>query len=219
MPELLAVYLGRLRELPPEGQLTGMFKTACQDRLWIGPEGLEGDVQADRRFHGGPEKAVHQMSLTTYQRISEKFPLLKAMAQPGSLGENLSVTDMDDSNVCIGDRIRIGTALLEVSQPRSPCWKINHRFDEASLSRFLQDSGCPGWYYRVLEPGHVQAGDAVAIEARPHPDHTLSALWVLYNDLNPSLATLADWAALDALNSDWRLKFRQRLEWLEKHRA
>lgn len=212
MLTLAAVYTGTLRELP-EGQQTGIFKTSTSAKVWIGPEGLQGDVQADRRVHGGPEKAVHQMSTQTYERLQVAFPHLSAKLTPGSLGENLTIPGMDDFEVCIGDCWRVGEALLQVNQMRRPCWKINHRFDEDGLSHFLQESHATGWYYRVLEPGFVQAGDPVALEAQPHPGYTLAALWQLYQEQRPTFEALADWAALPALTLDWRIRLQQRHDW------
>lgn len=122
-----ALYKGRLRPLPPEGRRTGIFKDPIE-RADVTKEGIVGDHQADRRFHGGPEKALHQYAQISYERIVSEFPELEGTAVPGSIGENISSSHLTDESICIGDIYRIGDVLAQVSQPRSPCWKINHKY-------------------------------------------------------------------------------------------
>jgi len=125
--------IGALRTLEPEGQRTGLFKEPVT-RAMIRRSGLVGDHQADQRYHGGPEKAVHQYPPDHYPRIAARFPTAAHHAVPGAMGENLASAGMTECTVCLGDRYRLGEAELEVSQPRTPCWKLNHRFGEDRLS-------------------------------------------------------------------------------------
>ena len=138
------LYRGSLQSLEPEGQRTGIFKEAIQSAE-VDEEGILGDHQADRRFHGGLEKALHQYALASYEKIGSEYPVLKGIAVPGSIGENISSPSLSDSTVCIGDVYRIGGVLVQVSQPRSPCWKINHKFGIDKLSLFIERQRITGW--------------------------------------------------------------------------
>ena len=140
----------------------------------VGAEGLEGDEQGDRRVHGGPDKAVHQYALEHYAAWRADLGALPVLDAPGAFGENLASTGVTEATLCWGDRVRIGSVLLEVAQSRQPCWKLNLRFGHKDMARRLQDTGRTGWYWRVLEPGHLQAGDAIHLIARPHPEWTLA---------------------------------------------
>src|SRR5690606_25926853 len=103
-------------------------------------------------------------------------PLLDA---PGAFGENISTAGLDENSVCLGDRFRLGTALVEVTQARQPCWKLDHRFQTKGVMADVVKTRRSGWYYRVLEPGTVRAGDALELVERPWPDWPLASLFGL----------------------------------------
>lgn len=208
------VFVGGLSALAPEGQPTGMFKASVAGPVCLGPEGLEGDIQADRRVHGGPEKAVHHYAAEHYPLLAAHFPVAAAEFIPGSLGENLSTTGWTEQAVCIGDVFRIGTCRVQVSQPRSPCWKINHRFGESSLSRFVAEHGIAGWYYRVLASGTIQAGDEFELIERNATPVSLHRLWHSSLAHRPEPDELSALAATPGLAALWVRKLNERLEWL-----
>lgn len=222
------IFVGAIRPLPPEGQPTGIFKAPLAAPAAVGPLGIAGDQQADLRVHGGPEKAVHQYCADHYPRLATAFPRAEAPFVPGSLGENLSVAGLDEAAVCIGDRFRLGTALLEVSQPRSPCWKIDARFGIDSgrhgLARYIAQHGLTGWYYRVVEAGTVQPGDALEQVAEGAGRLRLAALWNGWHGLpegsaDPSPAWLRHLVAtVPALPASWQKKLTDRAAWLEANR-
>lgn len=144
--------------------------------------GLQGDEQGDTRIHGGPDKAVHQYPLDHYAAWRSELGDLPVLEQPGAFGENIASTGMAEADLCWGDRVRMGSVLLEVAQTRQPCWKLNTRFGQRDMALRLQRTGRTGWYYRVLEPGTLQAGNAIALVARPHPAWPLSrVIEVLYH--------------------------------------
>jgi MOSC domain-containing protein YiiM len=118
---------------------------------------------------------------------------------------------LNENTVCIGDRVRIGGALVEVSQPRQPCYKLNLRFEEPGLSAAAEQNGRTGWYCRVVEPGMVAAGDAVEIVARPHPDWTVRRIQHLIFDEAPDRDAIAAAAQLPALAADLRARFTRRV--------
>lgn len=124
-------------------------------------EGLAPDEQADRTVHGGPEMALHLYPLDHHAWWRERIGDHPALDEPGGFGSNLAVAGLTEDMVHIGDRFRLGTALVEISQPRQPCWKIEHRFGHKGMVAAIVKSGRCGWYFRVLETGEVAAGDTL----------------------------------------------------------
>ncbi len=128
-------------------------------------DGLAPDEQADRRVHGGPEMAVHLYPLDHHEYWRGELGALELLDKPGAFGSNLAVNGLTESAVHIGDRFRVGSALLEISQPRQPCWKIEHRFgalcNAKGMVAKIVKTGRSGWYFRVIEIGEAQAGDEI----------------------------------------------------------
>lgn len=176
---MVTLYIGGIRPLPPENQPTGMFKREHAQPAWLGVEGLAGDAQADRRVHGGPEKALHQYPVGHYAKLAAAFPDAAPLLVPGSIGENLSVPGWDEANVCIGDVFRLGDARIQVSQPRSPCWKIDRRFHVGGMAQYIGEHGLTGWYYRVLDEGEVAAGCAFELIERSDDAISVAAAYAL----------------------------------------
>ncbi len=210
-----AVFVGRLRPLPPEGQQTGIFKLPAGGPVQVGADGLDGDAQGDRRVHGGPEKAVHYYPAEHYARLAERVPDVAALLVPGVLGENLSGHGLTEAAVCIGDVFAVGGCRLQVSQPRQPYWKISHRLGHGPMSRLIADLGCTGWYFRVLQGGTVAAGDAVELVERPAPELSLARLWAAHAAHRPASAELRRLAAAPGLNPDWAHRLGERAAWLD----
>lgn len=207
---LSSLRTGRTAELAP-GVLSAIDKQPADRPLHLGPEGFAGDEQAERRHHGGPEKAVHHYDAGHYPAWRAELGALPRLV-PGGFGENLSTLGLTEDDVAVGDVFRLGTALIEVSQARQPCWKLNLRFGVPDMARRVQDSGRTGWYYRVREPGTVAPGDALALVERRAPDWTLTRLWrVLYRD-GLNTGELAGMAALEPLSPGWRGLAQRRLD-------
>lgn len=171
---MLRIFTGGISTLPPDDTPTGIFKQERQGPVWLGAEGLEGDAQADRRVHGGPDKALHQYPVAHYARLAAAFPEATPLLMPGGLGENLSVPGWDETNVCIGDVFRLGEARVQVSQPRKPCWKIDRRFGAPGMMRMIGEEGLTGWYFRVIGEGRVTPGCAFELLERPSPALTVA---------------------------------------------
>ncbi|RNF33582.1 MOSC domain-containing protein [Paracoccus methylarcula] len=203
---------GKAATLAGSDRPSGIAKSPVEAPLMLGPEGLAGDQQADRRVHGGPEKAVHHYPRDHYPVWRDEIGAHPLLDEPGAFGENISTTGLTEADVAVGDTFRLGRAVLQVSQGRQPCWKLNHRFGIADMARCVQGSGRTGWYYRVVEPGIVAPGDALVLIDRSAPDWTIRRLWhVMYVErLNPD--DLSRMASLDVLAEGWRRHARRRLE-------
>ena len=167
MPTVDHLFIGVLRTLEPEGQRTGLFKDPVA-RVQVRRFGLADDQHADHRYHGGPDKAVPQDPPDHYPRLATRFPAAAQQAAPGALGENLGSVGMTERTVGIGDRYRMQAADLELSQPRTPCWKINDRFGEHDRSRFVWAERITGGYYRVVREGMIERGAALVLLVRPN---------------------------------------------------
>ena len=215
----IALFVGSIRPLPESGRPTGIYKQPVHAPLALGPEGLAGDHQADRRVHGGRDKAVHLYPAGHYARLAERFPAAARLLLPGSLGENLSTADLDENDICLGDIWRLGHARLQLSQPRSPCWKIDERFGCDGMAAFIAETGRTGWYWRVLAPGTVSPGDALMLEQRSAEPISLATATASLRHHRPPVAMLDRIAAAPGIAADWRRKIADRADWLRRHPA
>lgn len=211
-----AVLTGRAMAYTRPGSRSAIHKRRREGVVAVGPLGLEGDEQGDLRVHGGPDKAVHCYAWAHYPHWREQLagtaPDLGLLARPGAFGENLSLdAGLDEHSACIGDRWRIGSAVFELSQGRQPCWKLNDRFGVPDMALRVQRSARAGWYLRVLQAGHLQAGDTVWLLARPHPAWPVARLLQAIAERQCEPDTLREILALP-LPPSWRKLFLRRLE-------
>jgi len=215
MSTVIGIFIGGISLLEPEGHRTAIFKQPIATGR-VTATGLEGDHQADLRFHGGPEKALHHYAAENYTHLTAEFPALADALVPGSLGENLSTFGWNEDNVHIGDVFRINRTVVQVSQPRSPCWKINHRFGIDDLSKRIASRCMTGWYYRVLEFGSISVGDTFElIEQQPDPISILR-FWEIVLSHRPSAGDLDKLCEIPALTEAWKRKLTERKAWLER---
>lgn len=142
-------------------ELSAIQKRPQEGPVQIHAEGLAPDEQADRRVHGGPEMALHLYPLDHHAWWRGEIGDHPLLDEPGSFGSNLALRGLTEDQVHIGDRFACGTALIEISQPRQPCWKIEHRFGHKGMVAAIVRSGRCGWYFRVIEPGEVAAGESL----------------------------------------------------------
>ncbi len=210
-----ALLVGTVQALAGSSHASGIDKHPVEDRLWLDIEGFAGDQQADRKHHGGPDKAVHHYAFDHYPSWTAEIGSREVLSRPGAFGENLSTSGITEEDVCIGDIFMLGSATVQVSQARQPCWKLNKRFDFPGMSRLVQQSGKTGWYYRVLETGWVAPGSDLTLLERRHPE------WPLARILDVLYWKTLDAAALEALcgievfPASWRQLFERRLQALE----
>lgn len=205
--QIIGLYSGKLSHIGPRHSPTGIYKWPIE-RVLVNASGIVGDVQADKRFHGGPQKALHQFALSSYEKIIKRFPLLHTKALPGSMGENLCATDMHDANVCIGDIYQVGSCLLQVSAPRIPCSKIDQKFKQTDMNILIRHRRLTGWYYRVLEQGQICLHDDIVLLDRLNPQISIDAIM---NTLDAQAGALPLELAINAsgLDPQWQHKLRQ----------
>jgi MOSC domain-containing protein YiiM/ferredoxin-NADP reductase len=196
---LIEVRTGKPAKLGKGPLVSAINKGVRAGAVAVSRLGLEGDEQADRNFHGGPDKAILHYAAENYEAWLAEAPTRPELYRAGAFGENLLSRGFSETNVCVGDVFQIGSAIVEVSQPRQPCFKLNHRFGEPSMARRVQQTGRTGWYYRVRTEGRVSAGDEIRLLDRPNPEWPLKRvqhyLYVERMDTD-ALKTLATLPAL-----------------------
>lgn len=187
---------------------SAFLKTPLGGCVSIRSLGIEGDVQVDRKNHGGVDMAVHHYPHDHYVWWDNHLGGHELLSAAPAFGENLVVAGMTEADVHIGDRFRLGSALLEISQPRQPCWKIEHRFGrKAMIAAIIKQHNC-GWYYRVIEEGEASAGDMLERTETGHADWSVAKLFAKLYDPNhkADLDELREIAALEKLCTLWRTK-------------
>ncbi|HQR04081.1 MAG: MOSC domain-containing protein [Proteobacteria bacterium] len=204
-----SVQIGPVR--PLGATQSGIVKAPVSGPQRVGRLGLDGDQQADMRVHGGEDKAVLCYARAHHDYWREALPGHPLLEVPGAFGENLSIDDLDENTVCIGDRWRIGGVLFSVTQGRLPCYKLNLRFGVPDMAARVQASVRTGWYLRVLEPGSLQEGDRCDLLDRPHPDATVATLLTLIRDRETRHERLEPILALP-LPPSWRRLFEKRMQ-------
>lgn len=183
---------------------SGFVKTRVTGSLQADVTGLPGDEQADRRVHGGPDMAIYAYARSHYERWMAEFPEHAALWGSGALGENLSLDGWDETKVCVGDVVQIGEAVLQVTRPRKPCFKLALRFGDLRLPRRLVETGRCGWYYRVLKTGLIAEGDEAVLVRRLYPDWTIRRINDISIQADASPAELRELAGFPELAGNWR---------------
>ncbi len=207
---VVSVNVGMPREVEWNGKTisTGIYKEPVSGPIELKKLNLQGDAQADLSVHGGPNMAVYAYSANHYAYWKSQLP--DHEFNWGAFGENLTVDGCLDDEIFIGDQLRIGTAELQVTQPRVPCFKLGIRFgDQAMVKRFM-DSKKFGFYFRVLKEGEIQAGDSIEFLEQDKGKVSVSDIMTLY--LNSDERELMKRAVdVEALPESWRTHFEKTL--------
>jgi len=208
---ILSLQVGQPRAMDPHGQpwTTATFKDPVEGKVALSSTGLVGDASADLEHHGGVDKAVLAYSDEHTERWRrELFP---DGLPAGAFGQNFTVQGLTESNVCLGDIFDVGTARVQVSQPRQPCWKQNRRYHLPDLVVRIVRTGRTGWYLRVLREGEVAAGDILTLTERPHPEWTVERANQVMHVQKTNRELTLELAACPALAQAWvkplRLRF------------
>ena len=216
----ISLFIGQSAEMNAElapGLVSANVKHEAGHPLWCSFSGLEGYGQSDKRHHGGPDRALHYYPADHYPwwktwQTALGLPAPRASWQPAGFGENLSRLGLTGAEACIGGVYRLGAALVQISQPRSPCFKLNQRFGYSHLSQVMQLTGRCGWLLRVLEEGRVDPVDALLLMDRPYPEQTVKRTSdILYNQARHE-GDLQLLLENPALSPNWR---QHAAHWLE----
>lgn len=207
---ILGLFIGSAGKLP-SGADSAIYKHAVTHSIAVDKRGLHGDSQFDRTNHGGPDRALLHYCARHYADWQRELPQAAEQLLAPGFGENISSGAMDEDNVCIGDSYRFGTARVQVTQPRSPCWKLNDRYGVADMAQRVQNSARCGWLYRVQEPGNVEPGNSIELLERPHPDMTVATLMRAIYGAPLDIELLTAIAALSELSLNWRRKAERRI--------
>lgn len=212
MPRLLSVNVGLPRDVAWRGKTvhTAIWKTPVRGRRMVGRLNIDGDGQGDLASHGGEHRAVLVYQIASYQYWQER--LGRGEFTSGQFGENLTVEGLSDSEVCIGDRYRIGSAVFEVTQPRVTCYRVGIRMNEPQMAALLVAHGKPGFYLRVLEEGEVEAGDEILRIAAATERMTVAEVNALLYMPGHPRGQLEQALRIPALSAGWRASFQALLD-------
>lgn len=209
---VVSVNVGLPREVAWKGKrvTTGIFKEPVEGRVMMRTLNLDGDQQADLTVHGGPNKALYAYPAEHYDFWRGEFP---DMTLPwGTFGENLTTGGLLEDAVNIGDRFRIGSAEVMVTEPRMPCYKLGIKFGRDDIIRRFLRSGRTGFYFAVLREGKVGAGDAIELISRDDHSVKVSDVARLHVSEKGNLELLRRAVNIEALSEGWRDYFRQLIE-------
>jgi MOSC domain-containing protein YiiM/ferredoxin-NADP reductase len=170
---LVQIRSGKVKKFGPFH--SAIFKAPLSGPVEITKEGIPTDEHA-YHLHGGVDKALLHYCSKHYDEWKKEIPASEPLFKPGGFGENLVSAEINEKNLCIGDRIAIGDVILEVSEPRAPCSKLNHRFEVKDMAKRTQTLLRTGWLYRIIKPGFIQAGDMISLLERPYPEWTVARI-------------------------------------------
>jgi MOSC domain-containing protein YiiM len=212
MMQLIAVSIGQSQQVEYEGRTfsSAIFKAPVEGRLAVTPKGIDGDQQADRKHHGGRDKAMLVYAHEYYDQWSTL--LNRTDLRPGMFGENLTVSGLTDDQVRLGDTLQIGETVVQVSQPRTPCYKLSARLNDSTVLKPYVERGMVGFYVRVLKTGTVGAGDAIAVLQRAEPSMTVRELSNLYHLQRDNVEGIRQAVQIESLADAWREPLLKRLD-------
>lgn len=212
---LLGIQVGRPRTMGREGAedpmertwTSGIFKEPVGGAVSASVTGLEGDGQADLKNHGGPDKAINAYPADHFAVWREELGVEFAR---GAFGENFTTCGLVEHEVCVGDRFRVGGLVVEISQPRQPCWKLARRWRLPDLAARVEKTGRTGWYFRVVETGVVTAPAEFELVARPHPEWTVAEANAVMHHRKTDWEAARALSVCPALAESWRTKLAYR---------
>lgn len=204
--KLLSIQVGGPQDFTYKGQTvtTSIFKSPLKGSVRVREFNIDGDRQSDLTVHGGRDKAVYAYSFDAFDWWKKTRPELTF--EYGAFGENLTLDKLDEEKTYIGDSFKIGEAILQVTQPRQPCFKLGIRFNDSSILKTFMLSKRPGVYYRVLKEGLIQAGDQLELIDRETTKVSVSELFGLMTSAALEKSRLQEILQVKALPDYWRFK-------------
>jgi len=191
--------------------VTAILKTPVSGPLRLFHNTLEGDGVAYPEFNNKGDRSLCVYPAEHYAYWQEKLGF-GARNEFGSFGENFTTQGILEPDLCIGDVFAVGTAVVSVSEPRQPCFTLARYWDLHSFPKLVDQTGFTGWFFRVLQPGVVQAGDALTLAERPFPQWTVARANDVMSGREKSLEALAELAACESLSADWKRQLQKRLD-------
>lgn len=208
--KIVGLYIGAIKDRWEGKPPSAIGKKPVTGPLEMDFNGFLDDEQADKKVHGGYEKAIHHYASEHMEYWKTQFPEKTEVFKSGCFGENISSTGVTEDNLHLGDILQIGLAKVQVCQGRQPCWKLSAHIDEPQLAPSFQKTGRTGWYYRIIEAGSVSVGDDILLVESPHDDWPLSRL--IKERFNPRMEPeIAEkLAGNQVLSEAWRKTFIKR---------
>lgn len=208
--KLHSIQTGKISEIEAQGTeawwdrawSTAFYKQPALQSIWLGYEGLKGDQQSDRRHHGGADKAVCVYPAEHYPYWQEKLGLPEMPY--GAFGENFSTLGLIETGVCIGDVYEIGEAVVQVTQPRQPCWKLARRWQVKDLTAQVERTGYTGFYFRVKKHGWVEAGQAFHLIERTFPQWSIALANEIMHHRRADHEAARELAECPLLSASWK---------------
>ena len=207
---IVGLFVGRAKVIAPDGSTrqsdqpweSGIFKDPVPGPVWVAYGGIRGDEQADRKYHGGPEKAVCAYPVTHYEYWRRRPGL--ADISIGGFGENTTLEGAAEAQLCIGDRFQFDDAIVEISQPRQPCWKLSRRWHVEDLKEQTERTGFTGFYFRVIKHGWLKPNATGMLVERPWPQWNLAECNAIMHQRPEDHAAALRLSECSRLSTSWR---------------
>ncbi|QCK14197.1 MOSC domain-containing protein [Mangrovivirga cuniculi] len=209
--QLKSIFVGKPKEVMYNGKIisTGIFKNEISGAVKVNKYNLEGDKQADLTVHGGENKAVYAYPVEHYEFWKKIRPDLQF--EPGVFGENLSVSGLFEGEVNVGDQYKIGTAVLSVTTPRLPCFKLGIRMNDTKIIKDFMDAERSGFYFKVIKEGVINPGDKIELIHQDSYGLTICDLVKLHTTEKTNSELLLKAIEAPELQDDWKEKFAEKL--------
>jgi MOSC domain-containing protein YiiM len=210
--KLLSIQVGVPQGVNFRGKFvsTGIFKKPVVGPVKVRKFNLEGDGQADLSVHGGLDKAVYAYSFDAYPWWQQTRP--NDTFSYGAFGENLLFDHMDEEKMFVGDTYKLGTTLLQVVQPRMPCFKLGIKFNDPTILKTFMKSGRPGVYFRVIEEGVIDVGEELKVQDQEKVQLSISDLFQMTRGVAVEVADVSKYLSIKSLTEKWRKHFQSLLD-------
>lgn len=209
--EILGLHTGKVLPLGPSGEPSAIRKPRV-DQAMLGPLGFDSGEQADLKNHGGTDKAINFYPHEDYLWWNGVLEAgADRLSSTSAFGENITTIGLLQTEICIGDRFAIGEAVIEVSQGRQPCWKLNHLFGDQNIVKRMTQSAKCGFYARAIRNGLVRDTDTIFLIQRPHPEWTIDRAFRLLFGEGGNVDDLKSLIEIERLATSWREKVMARL--------
>lgn len=214
--EIHGPFVSQPQVLPGFGEESGIYKIAVDEPEWLGRMGLASDSQANMVHHGGVDRALCQYCADHYRDWGRRYPQMTAPFVPGVLGENISTYGVSESDVRIGDVLRIGEALVQVTQPRKPCTKIDARIGVPGMARTLMLEARMGWLLRVLEEGWVPPRPTIEWVERGPEQWSVTSAWRVLENKRAEVMVMSELRGVEALAQIWKDELTRRIDYWQR---